>query len=188
MATLNVLALLGSLRAKAFSRAVLETALELVPDGMTLTPYPGIAELPFFNQDVEDAGDPAPVTAYKAALNAADALLVVSPEYNSGTSAVLKNAIDWGSRGNNPFKGMAVALATSSPGALGGARCQIQLRQSFAGMGSVVMPAPDFLLGGAGGKVGADLRISDAASRKFLADHLARFRDFAHQIKGQTTA
>lgn len=182
--SVNVLALLGSLRAKALSRAVLETALELVPDGMALTAYPGIAALPFFNQDVEDAGDPAPVTAYKAALAKADALLVVSPEYNSGTSAVLKNAIDWGSRGKSPFKGMPVALATSSPGPLGGIRCQIQLRQSFTGMGSMVMPAPDFLLGGAGAKVGPELRISDEASRKFLADHLARFRDFARQIRG----
>jgi chromate reductase len=183
VATLNVLALLGSLRAKALSRAVLETALEVVPDGMALTPWPGIADLPFFNQDVEDAGDPASVTAYKAALNAADALLVVSPEYNSGTSAVLKNAIDWGSRGKTRFKGMPVALATSSPGPLGGVRCQLQLRQSFAGMGSLVMPAPDFLLGGAGGKVGPNLRISDEASRKFLAEHLARFGDFARRIR-----
>lgn len=177
-----VMALAGSLRAKAFSSALLRAALEVAPPGLRITPYDGIGALPFFNQDVEDAGDPPSVVAFKAALNAAEALLVVSPEYNSGTSAVMKNAIDWASRGKSPLKGMPVALMTSSPGMLGGIRCQAQLRLTFSGIGAVVMPAPDVLVGQAASRFDAALRLADEPTRKAVADNLARFEGFARGL------
>ena len=178
----RVMALLGSLRAKAFSRGLLHAALDLAPPGLAIAPYPAIRDLPFFDQDLEDAGDPPPVVAFKAALARADALLLVSPEYNSGTSAVLKNAIDWASRGRTPLIGMPVALLTSSPGPLGGVRCQIQLRQTLHGIGAVVMPAPDVLVGQAVTRFASDLRLTDETTRKFVADQLARFEDFARAM------
>jgi len=187
-APLRVMALLGSLRAKALSRGVLNAALELAPAGLSVTHHAQIGELPFFNQDVEDVADPASVTAFKAALNAADALLLVSPEYNSGTSAVLKNAIDWASRGKSPLKGMPVGLITSSPGPLGGVRCQIQLRQTLHGIGAMVMPAPDVLIGSAGQKIDGSLRLTDETTRNFSGDYLARFERFARAHRSLLTA
>lgn len=183
----KVMALAGSLRAKSFSSALLRAALEVAPPGLAVSHYVPIADLPFFNQDVEDKGDPPAVVAFKAALGAAEALLLVSPEYNSGTSAVLKNAIDWASRGKSPLKGMPVALMTSSPGQLGGARCQGQLRLTLSGIGAVAMPAPDVVLGQAASKFDAELRLSDEGTRKFIADHLARFEKFARAVRAAMT-
>jgi chromate reductase len=183
-APLAVLALLGSLRAKSFNRMLLAAAQEVAPPGLALTPYPEIAALPFFDQDLEGRGDPEPVVRFKAALGAAQALLVVTPEYNSGTSAVLKNAIDWGSRGANGFKGMPVALMSASPGPLGGARVQMQLRMSFHGMGAAVMPAPDVLVGNAGSRFDDAGRLADEATRKVVGDYLVRFGRFARALRG----
>ncbi|MCC7282341.1 MAG: NAD(P)H-dependent oxidoreductase [Acetobacteraceae bacterium] len=179
----KVLALAGSLRAKAYSSALLRAALDLAPKGLAITHYAPIGDLPFFNQDLEDAGVPPPVTAFKAALAGAGALLLVSPEYNSGPSAVLKNAIDWASRGKSPLKGMPVALMTSSPGVLGGARCQQQLRLSLSGIGAVAMPAPDVVVAQAASRFDAGLRLADEATRTLVGDHLARFERFARAIR-----
>jgi chromate reductase len=184
-APVRVMALLGSLRAKAWSRGLLNAALELAPPGMAITHYAPIADLPFYNQDVEDAGDPPAVTAFKAALGQADALLVVSPEYNSGTSGVLKNAIDWASRGRSPLKGMAVAIMTSSPGPVGGIRCLLQLRQSFSGIGAVVLPAPDVAMGLAPSRFDAELGMTDESTRKLVADQLVRLRDYARMLRAK---
>lgn len=182
---LNVVALLGSLRAKSFNRMLLATALELAPAGLAISEHGGLDALPFFNQDIEDAGDPESVTKLKAALAAADALLLVSPEYNSGTSAVLKNAIDWGTRGKAPLKGMPTALMSASPSPLGGARMQGQLRLTFSGFGGLVMPAPDVLLMNAGQRFDASGKLTDEATRKVIGDHLARFEAFARMIRGK---
>lgn len=182
-APLSVLALLGSLREKSFNRMLLAAAHELAPAGLRLADAPRLDGLPHFDQDLESAGDPPAVTAFKAQLAAAQAVLVVSAEYNSGAPGVLKNAIDWGSRGDNPWRGMPVALMSASPGPLGGARMQMQLRMSFHGMGAFVLPAPDVLVGNAGARFEGG-RLSDEATRKFLGEHLARFERFARAVRG----
>lgn len=181
----NVVALLGSLRAKSFNRMLLATALELAPAGLAISAYGGLDGLPFFNQDIEETGDPESVTKFKAALAAADALLLVSPEYNSGTSAVLKNAIDWGTRGKAPLKGMPTAPTSASPSPLGGAR---RARAAAPDLQRLRRP------GDAGAGRAADQRRAalrclgkrpDEATRKVIGDHLARFEAFARMICGK---
>jgi chromate reductase len=95
---IRLLAMAGSLRAGSFNRALLRAAEELAPSGVEITTFDGLGELPFYDGDVEAAGDPVGVRSLRAAIDAADALLIATPEYNDGTSAVLKNAIDWASR------------------------------------------------------------------------------------------
>jgi len=95
---MNILGVSGSLRAASFNTALLRAAQELAPDDVTIRIF-GLHDLPLFNQDVEDAGDPPSVTAWKDAIRASDALLLACPEYNGGVTGVLKNAIDWASRG-----------------------------------------------------------------------------------------
>lgn len=181
-APIRALALLGSLRAKSLNRMLLDAALAQVPAGLELSVAQGLDALPHFNQDIEDAGEPPAVAAFKAALAGAQAVLVVSPEYNSGPPSVLKNAIDWGSRGANPWRGMPVALMSASPGALGGARLQAQLRATFSGMGAMVLPGPDVLVGQAATRFDAEGRLTDAATLKLVATHLARLRDLARAL------
>jgi chromate reductase len=96
--TTRLLGMGGSLRAASFNRALLRAAVELAPSGVEITIFDELGALPFYDGDVEAAGDPIAVRSLRAAIDAADAILFVTPEYNDGTSAVLKNAIDWASR------------------------------------------------------------------------------------------
>jgi NAD(P)H-dependent FMN reductase len=85
-----------------------------------------LAGIPLYNQDVEDAGEPASVVAFKAAIARADALLVATPEYNHGVPGVLKNAIDWAwrPRVTSPLHDKSVAVMGASPGRGSTARAQ----------------------------------------------------------------
>ncbi|HNA50020.1 MAG TPA: NADPH-dependent FMN reductase, partial [Mycobacterium sp.] len=107
MADIKVLVLLGSLRAASINRQLAELAAESAPDGVAVTIYEGLGELPFYNEDLDTDAAPAAVAALRAAATAADAALVVTPEYNGSIPGVLKNAIDWLSRpfGNGALKG-----------------------------------------------------------------------------------
>jgi len=91
---IRILGIAGSLRAASFNRALLRAAVELAPSGVEITTFDELGAVPFYDGDVEAAGEPKAVNALRTALDAADAVLFVTPEYNDGTSAVLKNAID----------------------------------------------------------------------------------------------
>ncbi|WP_256344067.1 NADPH-dependent FMN reductase [Pseudomonas costantinii] len=91
-------------------------------------------EFPLYNLDPEAQMLPASVAVLKDAIEQADGLIICSPEYNYGTSGVLKNALDWASRPgfNSPLKNKPVLIITSSPGVLGGVRAQAQLRETLS--------------------------------------------------------
>jgi NAD(P)H-dependent FMN reductase len=91
---MRILAIAGSLRARSSNRTVLEAARLLAPSGMDIRLYAGLGDLPLFNPDREDPLHP-PVAALRAAVEEADGLLICSPEYARGISAVLKNALEW---------------------------------------------------------------------------------------------
>ena len=106
---IRLLGIAGSLRSASFNRALLRAAAELAPSGVEITTFDVLGALPFYDGDVEAAGDPLAVRSLRTAIDAADAILFVTPEYNDGTSAVLKNAIDWASR--PPQRALAGKLA-----------------------------------------------------------------------------
>ncbi len=126
--TIKILGFAGSLRKNSFNKAVLRAAKEMVPDGMDLEIF-DLEGMPLFNEDLER--EPvAKVSAFKAKIRAADAILIVTPEYNYSIPGVLKNAIDCASRpyGDNAFAGKRVGLMGASIGMLGTARAQYHLR------------------------------------------------------------
>ena len=127
--TLRVLGISGSLRKGSFNTAVLRAAVELAPAGMSI----GVAdlqEIPIYNEDVRAKGFPDPVQRLRDAIAAADALLIVTPEYNYSIPGMLKNAIDWASRPpSHPFAGKALAIMGASGGMGGTMRAQYHLRQ-----------------------------------------------------------
>ncbi|MEV0371141.1 NAD(P)H-dependent oxidoreductase [Streptomyces sp. NPDC050636] len=136
---MRLLALSGSLRARSSNSAVLHSALDLV-DGPATTA--DIGALPHFNPDLdgEDATPPAPVATLRAAVAAADALLVVSPEYAHGVPGVLKNALDWlVSSGECVHK--PVAVITASPFPTGGDHANAQLRETLRMMTAEIVTA-----------------------------------------------
>ncbi|MCX2934977.1 NAD(P)H-dependent oxidoreductase [Mycobacterium sp. CVI_P3] len=133
MADIKVLTLVGSLRAASINRQLAELAAESAPDGVALTVYDGLGELPFYNEDIDNDAAPAEVVALRAAAAQADAALVVTPEYNGSIPGVLKNAIDWLSRpfGNGALKGKPLAVIGASHGQYGGVWAHDETRKSF---------------------------------------------------------
>lgn len=148
VAGMKVLALVGSLRAASINRQIAELAASSAPDDVTVTVFEGLGELPFYNEDIDDAmtGDApplAPVAALRAAAADADAALVVTPEYNGSIPAVIKNAIDWLSRpfGDGALQGKPLAVIGGSFGQYGGVWAHDETRKSFGIAGARVIEA-----------------------------------------------
>lgn len=134
MPDITVLGLVGSLRAASINRQIAELASEAAPDGVAVTIFEGLGDLPFYNEDIDnDADVPAAVTALRAAAAEADATLVVTPEYNGSIPAVIKNAIDWLSRpfGDSALKGKPLAVIGGAYGQYGGVWAHDETRKSF---------------------------------------------------------
>lgn len=133
MADINVLVLIGSLRAASVNRQLAELAVEQAPDGVVLRIFDRLGELPFYNEDIDGDDVAEPVAALRAAAAEADAALVVTPEYNGSIPGVLKNAIDWLSRpfGNGALKGKPLAVVGAALGQYGGVWAHDETRKSF---------------------------------------------------------
>ena len=161
--SVNVLGFAGSLRKGSFNRMLLRAAVELAPPAMTIETIE-LDSIPLYNGDVEAQGDPEPVAEWKDAIRRADAILVVTPEYNYGIPGVLKNAIDWASRppGKSVLNGKPAAIMGASPGGFGSVRAQLQLRQVF------VFTADDggAAARGAGGEGPREVRRGGTADRR----------------------
>src|SRR5262245_65082316 len=132
MSDVRVLGVAGSLRLGSLNRALLRAAVARAPEGMAIETF-DLIDVPLYNGDVEAAGDPPGVAAFKDAIRAADAVLFVTPEYNHGVPGVMKNAVDWASRParDAALNGKPVGIIGASPGQVGTARGQSQLRQAF---------------------------------------------------------
>lgn len=125
----RILAISGSLRAASSNTALLRAAALLAPEGVEITVYGGLGELPHFNPDLEEAEPPA-VTELRHQVRIADGLLISSPEYAHGVPGVLKNALDW-LVGGDEFIGKPVALLNASPRAI---HAQASLRETVITM------------------------------------------------------
>ena len=147
-AGLVVVGLAGSLRRSSLNRAVLRAAVRLAPDGMVVEPH-DLHEVPFYDGDVESAGDPPAVSRLKAAVAAADGLLIVTPEYNWGVPAVAKNAVDWLSRPfpNGPIRDKPVAVAGASTGRGATAHARAHLSETLSVLTGRFMAEPQLGLG-----------------------------------------
>jgi chromate reductase len=175
-ATLKILGISGSLRKASYNSAALRAAQELAPAGMTIDIF-DISAIPLYNEDVKVQGFPPVVVDLRAAIKAADGLLLATPEYNYATSGVLKNAIDWASRPpEHPFDGKPIALMGASGGALGTARAQYTLRQVFIFLNAHLLNRPEVMIGGAAGKFDAEGKLTDQATRDFLGTMLVAFK------------
>jgi chromate reductase len=183
MAELKVLGFAGSLRRASYNRGLIRAAFEFAPTGIVVELF-DLGDLPLYNQDVEDSGEPAAVVAFKRAIAQADALLVATPEYNHGVPGVLKNAIDWASRPRvtSPLRDKAVAVMGASPGHGSTARAQAQLRDAFVFTGACVMPLPELLVGSAGEHFDHDGNLTDPALRGSLVELIDALRAWTLRI------
>ena len=181
--TLRILGVAGSLRSGSLNRSLLRAAVELAPEGLTIEVF-DLIEVPLYNGDVEAAGDPPGVAAFKQAIAAADGVLFATPEYNHGVPGVMKNAVDWASRPPRgaPLGGKPVGLIGASPGQTGTARGQSQLRQAFEFTNSFCMPQPELLVFKAHEKFDAEGRLTDAATGEYLQRYLVAFGDWVRRF------
>jgi len=180
---LHFVTLLGSLRRASFNGGIARALPALAPEGVTIAPLGSVDAFPHYDSDLQADGFPAAVTAMGEAIAAADGVIIVSPEYNYSIPGALKNALDWLSRlPQQPFKAKPVLIQSASPGALGGARMQYQLRQVFVFLDGRVFNAPEVMVGGAMNKFDKDTGdLTDQGTRDFIGKQLAAFADFAQR-------
>ena len=183
MADMRFLGFAGSLRRASYNRGLIRAAAEVAPPGIEVDIFE-LADIPLYNQDIEDAGEPDAVVAFKAAIARADALLVATPEYNHGIPGVLKNAIDWASRPRvtSPLRDRPIAVTGASPGTGSTARAQAQLRDAFVFTGACVMPLPELLVGGAGHLFDHNGDLTDPETRARLVELMEALRAWTVRI------
>ena len=140
---MKIIGIVGSLRKESWNRKLYALAITYAAQlGATVTEAP-IGDVPLYNEDLEKDLWPVPAKRFYDQIAAADAVLIVSPEYNYSIPGGLKNAIDWASVGDNAWKGKVVALMGVSGRQTGTARGQMHLRQALNGTGEVyVVPQP----------------------------------------------
>jgi chromate reductase len=181
---MRVLGIAGSLRVGSYNRALLRAARELAPAGMEIAEF-DLRALPLYDGDVEAAGNPEPVAAFKDAIRSADAILIATPEYNRGVPGVLKNAIDWASRPplGSPLAGKPVALMGASTGRGGTARAQEQLRTALEYSRADVLAQPEMLVPEAYMSFDEGGRLTDLETRDELVALLGALAGAAQLIR-----
>jgi len=178
---IKILGFAGSLRRNSFNKAALRAAQELVPDGDSLEIF-DLAPIPFFNEDVEAQGFPPAVAEFRSAIAAADALLLVTPEYNYSIAPVLKNALDWASRGkDSPLSGKPAAIMSASTGMLGGVRAQYHLRQVGVILNLQLLNRPEVFIASAAAKFDQEGRLTDEPTREVIRKLLSALVEYARK-------
>jgi chromate reductase len=182
MNAVRILGIAGSLRRASYNRSALRAATSLVPDGATLEVFE-LDGIPGFNQD-DERNPPARVVELKRCIRAADAVLLVTPEYNYSVPGVLKNAIDWASRpyGDNAWAGKAAAIMGASVGTIGTARAQYHLRQMFVFLNMFAINQPEVMIGNADRRFDDDGNLIDETTRKLIGDLLSNLVDWTRRL------
>ena len=184
MGTKSIAVIVGSLRKESCSRKIAENLIALAPPSLALD-IVEIGDLPLYNQDLDGDAPPAAWSTFRDATKACGAILFVTPEYNRGLPAALKNALDVGSRpyGHSVWAGKPCAVASASPGAIGGFGANHHLRQSLVFLDMPVMQQPEAYLGGADKLFDEQGGIANEGTRKFLAGFMEKF---AHWVERNT--
>lgn len=172
--TRNVAVFVGSLRKASINRKVALALMALAPPTLKLS-LVEIGEVPLYNEEWE-ANPPQSVIDLKAAIQAADAVLFITPEYNRSVPGVLKNAIDVASRpyGKSAWNGKPGAVVSASPGAMGGFGANQHLRQSCVFLNVPLLPHEAYL-GNANALFDDAGQLNSESTKEFLAKFLERF-------------
>ena len=180
---MKVLAISGSLRRAAHSTVLARAAADLAPDGAEVVQYEGLGDIPGFNQDLEPDRVPTAVEELRRQIDDADAILVVTPEYNASAPGALKNVIDWASRphGASALIGKPAAIVSSSPMPFGGVWANQQVRKAFSITGTPAVET-ELAIGKIDEKIGTDGSLEDAATRERVAALLVELEELVGQV------
>jgi chromate reductase, NAD(P)H dehydrogenase (quinone) len=182
---IRILGIAGSVRRESYNRAALRAATQLLPEGATIDIFE-IDGLPGFSQD-EEQNPPAKVVELKKRIREADAILIVTPEYNYSVPGVLKNAIDWASRpyGDSAWNGKPAAIMGASIGAIGTARAQYHLRQMMVFLNMFPINQPEVMIGNAQNRFDSQGNLTDDLTKDLIRQLLQNLIKWTRRI-GQT--
>lgn len=180
----KLLGLCGSLRTRSYNLGALQAAADLLDARLGTLQIASLRGIPIYNADEQEEGFPAEVQALGAAIRAADAVLIASPEYNFGIPGGLKNALDWLSRlPDAPLRGKPVAILGAATGPVGTARMQYELRKVLLFLDAEVLGKPEIFISHAASKFDESGRLVDAPTRAFMSAQLQALLAFIARIQ-----
>jgi chromate reductase len=180
---LTILGIAGSLRQGSLNRAALRAAQALAPPDARVDVFE-LDGIPLFNQDAEEPAPPR-VAELKQKIRAADAILIVTPEYNYSIPGVLKNAIDWASRpyGDSAWEGKPAGIMGASVGTLGTARAQYHLRQVFVFLNMHPLNRPEVMIAQADKRFDTQGNLTDPSTRDHIRKLLEALVAWTRQLQ-----
>jgi chromate reductase len=183
---MNVCVLIGSLRKASFNRKLANALISLAPSSLQFD-IVEIGQLPLYNEDLETAAPPAHWTAFRQRVKAADAVLLVTPEYNRSVPAGLKNALDVGSRpyGSSVWNCKASAIVSSSPGAIGAFGANHHLRQSLVFLNVPAMQQPEAYVSHVDKLFDEHGKLVSDGTGKFLQAFMLAFANWVETVRCQ---
>ena len=182
MATYKIGYFVGSLAKGSINRVLANALIKLAPEELEFTEIP-IKDLPLYSYDY-DADFPPAGRALKEAIEAADGILFVSPEYNRSIPGALKNAIDWGSRpwGTNSFARKPTGIIGASPGSIGKAVMQSSMRAVLSFLDAPQLNAPEAYVKYDPAAFGDDGTVKDESTAKFLGHYMEEYAAFVARV------
>lgn len=180
--TTKVAVIVGSLRKGSVNRLFAQALAKVARPKLDLQ-IVEISDLPLYDQDLE--GElPAAVVRFKSQIEAADAVLFVTPEFNRSFTAALKNAIEWGSRpwGKTSWAGKPGAIVGATLGTVGTAAAQSQLRSVVSHVGVALLSQPEVYLNYRDGLI-VDGQITDPSFVSALEDWTSKFADWIARLR-----
>jgi chromate reductase, NAD(P)H dehydrogenase (quinone) len=183
--TIHFVGISGSLRKDSFNTMLLNNAMELLPEGVTME-IASIADIPLYNADFDLPAAkerPHSVTAFRTALSHADGIVIVSPEYNYSIPGGLKNAVDWASRGeDSPLLRKPVAVMGATPGMWGTVRMQLAFHAVFQFLDMKPVQKPEVLIASAQTKFDKQGKLTDEKARDLIKRKLGALKELVLQL------
>lgn len=177
--------IVGSLRRESFSRKIGNNAKRMFPEGYTVS-FVDLSQVEMYNADLDDEGRPTDAwIQLRKTLSALDAVLFITPEYNRSLPAVLKNALDVGSRpaGQSVWNGKPAAIISVSPGNLSAFGANHHLRQSLVFLNMPAMQQPEAYMGGVASVLDEAGQINNERTENYLQKAVDGFVRWIEKVK-----
>ena len=180
-------AISGSLRKQSYNTMVLKTIQKLAPERIDIEQV-NIADVPMYNFDLHETFFPESVEKICSAIKTADALIIVTPEYNYSIPGMLKNIIDFLSKHPaKPFDKKAVGIISASPSLLGGVRAQYHLRQILVAVNAMTMNVPEVVITEANKKFDEAGNLTDEKTKEFLKKFIVALSEHSSILSSEVS-